>query len=278
MRHRLHSIEGRVLPRGWSDVIRQMLLGTGAYVLYTLVRSIVHGGAFDPGYKPFGDATRIIHLERVLHVFAEPSIQAWVAGRHWLMDFADWTYLNAHYVVTLGAIVFIYLRRNDSFYFVRNMFMIAMAIALVGYALYPTAPPRLMPEWGFTDSIKQFTGVQLESDGPASAMLNLYAAVPSIHVCFALMVGFPMARLVRHRPARLAWRLYPLLIAFVVVATGNHYLTDVLLGALTAGGAALLAERLLARARPDVWAFGHAPASGECPLHDETGVGHAVTA
>ena len=70
-----------------------------------------------------------------------------------LMDFADWTYLNAHYFVTLGALVFIYLRRNDSFYFVRNMFMVAMAIALVGYFLYPTAPPRLMPEWGFTDSI-----------------------------------------------------------------------------------------------------------------------------
>ena len=62
--------------------------------------------------------------------------------------------------------MFIYLRRNDSFYFVRNMFMIAMAIALVGYALYPTAPPRLMPEWGFTDSISQFlTGDHTSSNG-----------------------------------------------------------------------------------------------------------------
>ena len=71
---------------------------------------------------------------------------------------ADWTYLNAHYFVTFGALVFIYLRRNDSFYFVRNMFVIAMGIALIGYWLYPTAPPRLLPEWGFTDSISQFPG------------------------------------------------------------------------------------------------------------------------
>ncbi len=117
-----------------------------------------------------------------------------MAGRHWLMDIADWTYLNAHYFVTLAALVFIYLRRNDSFYFVRNVFMIAMGIAIIGYALYPTAPPRLMPEWGFTDSIHQFTGITVEK-GASSALINLYAAVPSMHVCFALMVGIPMSRL-----------------------------------------------------------------------------------
>jgi membrane-associated phospholipid phosphatase len=255
MRRRLRTIEARVLPRGWSDVLRQLLLFLLAYMLYQLVRALVGGG----GYKPFGDATKIINLERALHVFVEPSIQAWAANKHWLMDFADWTYLNAHYFVTIGALVFIYLRRNDSFYFVRNMFMIAMAIALVGYALYPTAPPRLMPEWHFTDSIQQFTGITVEK-GPGSALLNFYAAVPSMHVCFALMVGIPMSRLVRHRPVKLLWLLYPVLIAFVVVATGNHYLTDVFLGGMTALAAALFADRLLARARPDAWTFQQAAA------------------
>ncbi len=247
----------RVLPRDWSDVIRQVGLFGGAYVLYQAVRGVVDRGS---GYKPFGDATKIIDLERVLHIFIEPSIQAWASSVHWLMDFADWTYLNTHYFVTIGALVFIYLRRNDSFYFVRNMFMIAMAIALVGYALYPTAPPRLMPEWGFTDSISQFMGVAHFDDGPEKAFLNFYAAVPSMHVCFAVMIGGPMSRLVKQRGARLAWRLYPLLITFVVVATGNHYLTDVFLGVLTAGVSALMAKHLLARARPQTWAFSRVPA------------------
>jgi membrane-associated phospholipid phosphatase len=134
------------------------------------------------------------------------------------------------------------------------MFMIAMAIALIGYALYPTAPPRLLPEWGFTDTIQQFTGITVER-GAGSALLNLYAAVPSMHVCFALMIGIPMSLLVRRWPAKVAWRLYPVVITFVVVATGNHYFTDVFLGALTAGFSALLAQRVLARARPDVWSF-----------------------
>jgi hypothetical protein len=259
MRRGLTFIEARVLPHGWKDVIRQLALFAGAYMLYQVVRGIVGSG----GYKPFGDATKIINLERVLHVFVEPSVQAWTSNVHWLMDIADWSYLNAHYFVTIGALVFIYLRRNDSFYFVRNMFLIAMAIALVGYALYPTAPPRLMPEWGFTDSISQFLGLgtmHFDTGSAEKAFLNGYAAVPSMHVCFAIMIGWPLARLVRRRTAKIAWSLYPLYITFVVVATGNHYLIDAVLGALTAGAAALIAKRLLARARPEVWAFGQATA------------------
>jgi membrane-associated phospholipid phosphatase len=81
-----------------------------------------------------------------------------------------------------------------------------------------------------------------------------------MHVCFALMIGWPMGRLVKSPVAKLAWAFYPLFITFVVIATGNHYLTDVVLGAITALASALLSKQLLARARPDVWAFGQAPA------------------
>lgn len=256
MGRRLRLIEARVLPRGWFDLLRQILLFVGALLLYQVVRGLVDGNDVA---KASWNATKIIDLERAMHVFVEPSIQAWALNRHWLVDAADWTYLNAHFIVTLSALAFIYTRRNDSFYFVRNMFMVAMAIALVGYAVYPTAPPRLMPEWGFTDTIQQFTGITVDH-GPGSAFLNLYAAVPSMHVCFAVMVGWPMSLLVRGWPAKVGWALYPFFITFVVVATGNHYLADVFLGALTALVSALLAQRLLARARPDVWAFGQAAA------------------
>ena len=146
-------------------MLRQLMMFAGAYVVYQLVRGLIDSGS---GYKPFGDATRIIDIERFLHVFAEPSIQAWALNKHLLMDMADWTYLNAHYFVTFGALVFIYLRRNDSFYFVRNMFVTAMGIALIGYWLYPTAPPRLLPEWGFTDSISS-SWVATSTTGPARA-------------------------------------------------------------------------------------------------------------
>jgi PAP2 superfamily len=253
----LRVIDARLLPHGWKDLVRQLMLFAGAFLLYDLVRGL----AGHPGYyKPFGNAMRIIDVERALHIFVEPSINAWVQNQHLLMDAADWVYLNGHFFVTVAALAFIYMRRNDSFYFVRNVLMVSMAIALVAYWLYPTAPPRLMPEWGFTDSISQFVtgGTGWSDNTPAGAFVNAYAAVPSMHVCFALIIGFSMSRLVRRRAARIAWLLYPLLVTFVVVATANHFFVDVFLGALTAGAAALVAKRLLARARPQVWAFGAA--------------------
>jgi CDP-diacylglycerol--glycerol-3-phosphate 3-phosphatidyltransferase len=250
----LRFIETRVLPRGWIDLFRQIVLFVGALLLYDLVRGVVDS---DNPYKPFGDAMRIIDLERTLHVFIEPSVQAWAMNKHWLINGADWIYLNGHFFVTFAVLAFIYARRNSSFYFVRNMFMIAMGLALIGYWLYPTAPPRLMPEWGFTDAISNFVtgGTGSVDFGPSKAFLNFYAAVPSMHVCFAVMIGGSMSRLTSWRPGKILWALYPLLITFVVVATANHFLTDVFLGALTAGVSALLAQRLLARARPDAWAF-----------------------
>jgi membrane-associated phospholipid phosphatase len=259
MRRGFRAIEARLLPHGWTDVVGQFLLFAAAFMLYNLVRTVVGDGNL---YKPFGDAMKIIDFERAIHVFVEPSIQAWTQNKHWLMDAADWTYLNGHFFVTVGALVFIYLRRNRSFYFVRNVILISMGIALVGYWLYPTAPPRLLPEWGFTDSISQFVtgGTGWLDNTPAKAVTNFYAAVPSMHVCFAVIIGWSMSRLVRRRAAKVAWCLYPLLVTFVVVATANHYFTDVFLGALTAGAAALIATRLLARVRPEKWAFGQVPA------------------
>ena len=255
----LRAIESRLLPRGWTDLLRQIALFVVAFLGYDLVRGLVEGGNL---YKPFGDAMRIIDFERTLHIFVEPSVQAWAQNVHWLMDAADWTYLNGHFFVTFAVLVFIYVRRNDSFNFVRNVVMISMALALVGYWLYPTAPPRLMPEWGFTDSISQFvTGNTGSIDyGPAKAFTNFYAAVPSMHVCFAVIIGVTMARLVKRRVFKVMWSLYPLLVTFVVVVTANHFLTDVFLGALTAVLAALMADRLLARAWPAAWAFGQATA------------------
>jgi hypothetical protein len=252
MQRRRTPTEVRILPHGWPDVGRQIALFGCAYGLYQVVRGAVadHGSS-----RPFADATRIIDLERAAHLFIEPGVQAWTAHVDWLREGADWVYLNAHVVVTLGVLVFIYLRRNGAFCFVRNMFMIAMALALVGYAAFPTAPPWLMPGFGFTDSIGRFLGVAHLDTGAAGSLVNFYAAVPSVHVCFAVLVALTMTRLVRSWTAKVSWTLYPLLISFVVVATGNHYLLDVTLGALTAAASALVAQLLLARARPQAWNF-----------------------
>jgi hypothetical protein len=254
---RVRLLQARILPHGWLDALRQVSLFAAAYLAYRLVRGLVEGDA----NAAFANARDLISLERSLHFFVEPSVQAWASGSHLLMEVSSWLYVNAQITVTLGALVYLYLRHNRSFYFVRNMFMIAMAIALVSYIVFPTAPPRFMPEWGFIDSVSDLTGVNVShASGSMTALFNPYAAVPSMHVAFALMISWPLARLARWRAVRVAWLLYPLLMAFVIVVTANHFIFDALLGALTAGVSAYGAS-WLARARPAVWQFSTAPAA-----------------
>ncbi len=248
---RARLLQARVLPHGWLDALRQVSLFAAAYVAYRLVRGLVEGDA----NEAFAHARDLISLERSTHLFVEPSIQAWASGSHVVMVAASWIYVNAQTSVTVGALLYLYLRHNRSFYFVRNMFMIAMGIALVAYTVFPTAPPRFLPEWGFIDSVSDLTGVHVgHQSAMASALFNPYAAVPSMHVAFALMVGWPLARLSRRRIVKVLWMLYPFLMAFVIVVTANHFIFDALLGALTAGASAYGAS-WLARARPGVWRF-----------------------
>jgi uncharacterized membrane protein len=258
-------MQARVLPQGWLDVLRQVLLFALAYLAYRLVRGLVEGRAS----AAFQHARDLIQVERTLHVFVEPSVQAWASGSHFAIDAASWLYVNAQTSVTIAALVYLYLRHNRSFYFVRNMFMIAMTIALVGYTVFPTAPPRFMPEWGFIDSVSDFTGVHVShASASMSTLLNPYAAVPSMHVAFALMIGWTLAMLARRRVVRALWFAYPFLMAFVIVATANHFILDALLGAATAAASAYGA-RWLARARPAAWRFsidGAAPAAAPVEL------------
>jgi hypothetical protein len=246
----------RLLPHGPLDAARQVVLFAAAYYAYSLVR----GFADDPGaaQTAFDNARAIISLEQTLSIFVEPHVQAWTMGSGFVIDGLSWIYVNAQTSITLGALVFIYLKRNESFYFVRNMMLVAMVLALAGYILYPTAPPRFFPEWGFFDSVSDFAGVEPDS-AAVDALFNPYAAIPSMHVAFALMIGWSLARLVRHPVLRLLWRAYPLLVTFVIVATANHFLMDAVLGALVAGLSAFAAHEL-ARTRPTIWRFGRTPA------------------
>ncbi len=238
----------RLLPHGPLDLVRQIVLFCGAYWLYRLTRGLV----YDQTIAAFAHARDIVHLERSVHLFVEPSIQNWAIHTDFVEDAASWMYLNSHFVVTTCTLAFIYLFRNEHFYFVRNMFMVAMGLALVGYVIYPTAPPRMLPELGFVDSVADFTGV---SESSVGALFNPFAAVPSMHVCFALMLSIPMIRMARHGWAKALWTVYAPVVTFVVVATGNHWVFDAGTGALVAGVSAIAAQTLFARARPQAWAW-----------------------
>jgi membrane-associated phospholipid phosphatase len=245
---RKHTISW--LPKGGADAILQLAIFVFADLCYETVRGIAESN----DAVPFQNARSIVSTEKTLHFFVEQSVQSWAMGHRFLIDFANFMYVNSHFVITTSALVWLYLRHNDRFYFVRNMFVVAMGLALVGYLLLPTAPPRFFPELGFVDTIAYYVNVKHDS-GFVTLFFNPYAAVPSMHVAFALLIAGPSALIVKRKAAKALWVLYPLVVAFVVVVTGNHWVMDALAGAAVAATAALLAKHVLSRVWPAAWAW-----------------------
>jgi hypothetical protein len=239
----------RWLPQGWLDALRQLVLFASAYYAYRIVRGAVDGQAT----VAFENARTLVDWERGLHLFFEPGLQAWAQGQQWIVTAANFMYVNSHFVITTSFLIWLYIFKNASFYYVRNMFMVAMGLALVLYVIFPAAPPRYLPEWGFTDTVASFVGEQKEQS--VNALYNPFAAVPSMHVAFALMIGIPAAKIVKHRIFKVLWCIYPAIVTFVVMVTANHFWLDAFLGALVAAVAASTASYLLGRARPEAWAW-----------------------
>jgi membrane-associated phospholipid phosphatase len=238
------------LPKGWPDAVNQLALFALADLCYETVRGIAEGNSA----LAFANARWIVEAEQNMGLFIEQDFQAWVMGERILIDFANFMYVNSHFIITSCALVWIYLRHNRHFYFVRNMFMVAMALALVGYLSFPTAPPRFLPELGFVDTIAYYADVRHDS-ALVALFINPYAAVPSMHVAFSLMLAVPAMFLVRRPIAKVAWALYPPLVTAVVIVTGNHWWLDAAAGALVALAAALVAHYALSRVRPGDWAW-----------------------
>jgi membrane-associated phospholipid phosphatase len=249
---------GRRLPRGWGDAGRQLGLFVLADLLYETVRGLAEGRTS----AAFSNAEAIIDAEKATGTYFEPGLQAAILDNQLILDVANWAYMNTHFVVTTAFLVWLYLFRNQAFYFVRNMFLVAMGLALIGYAAFPTAPPRLLPEEGFVDTINAYAGVGHDS-ALVELFVNPYAAVPSMHVAFALMIAIPGALICRHLAAKVLWSLYPLLVVAVVVVTANHFWLDAAAGALVAALAALAARSVLAPVGPGAWRWRTAP--GEAP-------------
>jgi hypothetical protein len=241
---------GRWLPQGYGDAGRQL----GLFVLAELSYETVRGIADGERAQAFVNGANVISLEKSLHTFFEPDVQSFFMHPRWLIDFANFMYMNSHFVVTTAFLVWLYLFRNQNFYFVRNMFMVAMGLAIIGYALLPTAPPRLFPQEGFVDTITQYAQVNHDS-GLVKVFINPYAAIPSMHVAFSTMIGVAGALIARHTITRAFWCAYPVLVFWVVVVTANHFWVDGAAGLLVAVLSALTARQVLARVRPAVWSW-----------------------
>lgn len=172
----------------------------------------------------------IVDLERRLHVFGESSVQQashWLPGLPSILGVA---YIALHFLGTAAFLVWVYRRHPERFPLVRNTLIGATAVALVLYIVYPVAPPRLAG-LGFIDDVSDSAKVNLSSDLLGS-LYNPFAAVPSLHFGYALLVGGTIAAVARSTRMRILGWSYPALMLFVIVATGNHFFFDAAAGAL----------------------------------------------
>jgi hypothetical protein len=191
-------------------------------------------------------AQDVISLERSLHIFVEESVQRAALAVPGLMGTLGCAYLTLHLSLTGGQLFWLHRRHPAAYPVVRTTLLLASALALIGYVVFPTAPPRLS-DVGIADPL---SGGHVDlNKGLVSSLYNPFAAIPSMHVGYALIVGASLARYAPHLITRVAGLAYPPVVLLVIVATGNHFFVDAAAGAAVAG-VALLAARLLVPAPP----------------------------
>jgi hypothetical protein len=238
-------VVGSKLPHGWRDLwIQLAVLGTfnlsyeGARALAALI---------DEQPDAIANGYRIMNAEQGLGIYWEPAVQAWALHRapHLVMTIADWTYWNCQFTISFAVLLWVYLRRNHAFYFVRNTILFADFIGLIGYLALPTAPPRMFA--GFDDVLNQ-EAVNLHSS-LIQVFANPYAAMPSLHTAYAFVIGATAALVCQNRAGRVLWAVYPALVVFAIIATANHWVLDAVAG-LTVAGIATALSLAVSRGAP----------------------------
>ena len=198
-----------------------------AYLVYSAARWVAVGDLATAQ----DHANWIMDLERDLGVATESSVQETFSGT-WIIWLLNHAYLAAQLLVVPGALIFLYRRSRPIYERLRNTILATWLISIPIYAAFPVAPPRLADS-GLIDTITAQTGVALDSSLTTS-FYNELAAVPSLHVGFAVAIGVALAGVLRNPVLRLVALAWVPAIGLAVVATGNHYVFDIAAGVVAA--------------------------------------------
>jgi hypothetical protein len=203
----------------------ELALWISVYGLYLLVRGISTAGADEA----LANARRLIEAERSLGLFHEERLQDALAPLH--------PVLSAYYMLgfaplLVGVLVWLLVRHPAAYRELRIVLLLSLVFASMAYVMLPTAPPRLVPGLGIADTV----GLSARGeDGSFSGIrFNPYAAMPSMHVGWSLLIGLFAFRMARARSVQMFFAAHPLLMAIAVTATGNHFFLDSLVGAAVA--------------------------------------------
>ncbi len=232
---------------------KEALIVAAFYGAYSLVRNLF-GSALVSGtqipIEAFINAMRVIRVERALGLYHEETIQDWFLPHAGIIKFFNVYYGTAHFFVTLGVFIALFILRPAVFVLWRNCLAAMTALAIIGFALFPLMPPRLLDapcpsagfgaaciehelrnyngaeNFGYSDTIKEFGGPWAFDRGPGKTLSNQYAAMPSLHIGWSVWCVFALFPLARRRWMRVVLVAYPLITLACIVITGNHFWID----------------------------------------------------
>jgi len=228
---------GRPL-RWWKEVAA----ATVFYIVYSFIRNM-QGSASVSDNLAMRNARRIIDLEELMGLYHERSIQEAFLDADLLMSIWNLFYGTFHFVVTIGVLVFLFLKFPSRYRRWRTILAATTGLALVGFILYPLMPPRLMPpSYGYVDSLKVYGSLWSFDSGAMNKISNQFAAMPSLHFAWSLWCACALVPALKRTWTKALAVLYPVLTLFAIVITGNHFVLDAAGGALVlVGGMAISA-------------------------------------
>lgn len=227
------------------SVAREVALVLSAYMFYFLVRGFTQGSQSEA----VSNAHKLIATERDMGILWEPSMQAAILSEQTLVTIFNWIYVWGHWPFIGVVALFMFIYKPDTYRLIRNAFFISGGIGLIIFMTFPVAPPRLL-DLDFVDTVKMYSTAYRVLQPPS--LVNQYAAVPSFHFGWNLLIGVALFRQFKAIPIRLIAVTMPALMFLAIVLTANHYILDAVIG----GAIALLGlgiAGLLRRAGREHW-------------------------
>jgi hypothetical protein len=218
------SAEARTRTRWWVELLAVAWL----CFVYDLVNNLAPL-RMGPALRHGKD---ILHAETTLGISPELSLDRWLSTKHTLGLLVSYYYDNAHFIVTFALLGYLWLRRADIYRPLRTSLVLINVAGLIVFWLYPVAPPRMLD--GFTDVVASSGTLGSWHTGALASDANQLAAMPSLHIAWALWCSVAIWRMSDRRAARAIAVVYPFTTGFAVMATGNHYVFDMLGGAILA--------------------------------------------
>jgi hypothetical protein len=239
-----------------SALAFELILLSAAWLTYFGIRALTEGRR----EEAIANGRDVLALERDLGIAWEGEFQATVTDYRWLVDLANWIYIWGHWPAIAVTAIWLFSRHVRAYQRLRDAFFASGAIGLLIFALLPVAPPRLL-EAGLVDTVTSYSTSYRALQPPA--LTNIYAAMPSLHFGWDLLVGIAIVQRATTWRLRIVGLAMPVAMAYAVVATANHYVLDVVAGGALALVGVAVAIRLQPNVDDDPPAV--APAAGEAP-------------